>query len=1478
MEYYYFITSEFKNEINKEVIINTFPNLNKEHNELLLKYILRIIDFIFIKFGISDSNKILFERKLKSNNYRDIRGLLLLLLPYINESGDKTKITSLNDIYIQKKNPNCDLNKELPKYIYSNIQYNRCSVNPIEEIQFSDKHLYDNYYLLLDTIQTVSNKLYVNWLDIRPIDLDTYESTVIYKETLGRIANSTLPDIDFSNIQYIDYLYRGLYIGDIYNCLYNDYYHDIKNIKWLIYDINVDGYIYPLVFIIDIIFKATTDAYKNKEWTELDENTQETFKKIWNKMIELKNASELYDSLTDKNLYYIIKVFVYFFNKYYSKKDEAINRGYINIDISSITYEDSDKIILDNSGWVKSLKTINVIDMYEYLRETYQKFKQTIYFKELINLDEETIKYNRYHPISSIKFGNTTNKITIITYKNLYNFAKSLTHYEYKNKYIPFERHWVSLNSEEKNAIKNRLNSYKTIINSDEPIGWFNIGRYLKNTYDLTDNEVMEYNKHMCVSIIKLIPKMICKSLIYKGVLSSFEFNYQLTENINNKDFIKKYLKNNVFRGPNRTKYNNSYYFLTNEKYNKLKIKYLGKDNIIHTDEYLDYLNDESPGMWFNTYAMDWISQIGFFHKYINNRVIYITGGTGVGKSSQIPKLVLYALKMIDYNNNGKIICSQPRIPPTRGVANTISEQMGVPIREIDDIYEKKYKPTENYNIQYQHKQDRQGQISTHISNKQNYYLRIVTDGLLLQELKTNPILKTKYNNNYTDTNKYDIIMVDEAHEHNKNMDLILSIIKYGLYYNNSLKLIILTATIDEDEPIYRRYYREINDNRKYPFNYLLKLKNIDRLNVDRRLHISPPLEQTRLKIDDFYYPNKNPEELVLEIISKTPFSKDDILLFKTGKKEIEDSVEILNKMLPMNVIALPYYSELDKDKREKIENLNDIIKYDITTPKYISFSENIEYEPVPKGTYNRVVIVATNIAEASITITSLKYVIDTGEQKKAYYNYLTRNSDIILNKISESSRIQRRGRVGRVSSGTVYYLYEKGTMENNKTIYDISISELTDIFFDLIKISPTDEKLFNKYNDPNENIITDDLMNTYKNGLDNMIKKQYFCNDRFIDYIGSKNKVNEIYDYYTTGFSKITLDDEEGIFYIIHPLELEIKRNIIGKIINKPNNLKLLVFWKILNERVFTITNNNNELIKTDYGRIITELKNILDIEDIKFVISYFHSFKYNTNNEILGLIVLLNIINGSINNLAYNVYKNKRYISYIVKLESLYKSEGDIISLIKIVKYLITNINKLEDEEWVINNGFNINTINRFKRNYIYYNSKNININTDIIEKIPTKTDNDNYIIPLMEGFSTNIGYNINKNKYINIKTPTNETIYNLKTIGKYKIRDYINTNIYSSYILYLYQRDDEINITNPIDINYIKYLPLVYNPSSIKFNEQIKTNNINEYLITINKHIINIFDFNMYNRYIKYSSEKEIKEFIENNKNYEHKLIRY
>lgn len=972
-------------EINDYVMQYEFPNLNILHRQILLEYLIDIIDLICIKFNFNKENRELYEYQFRQNNYRDVKGILYMLLPFINESiKNKQNITSLEELYVSKIK-NVDITKEEPHYIYSNLQYNRCIRDPITEINFSTEHLKHNFLLLRDTIQIISNKLYVNWINVRPLVYDQkFKKGILYKTTENALENNKLIYYDIVKNNKNGREYNGLYVGDIYNVIANNLYRHIKTIKWLLYKQN-SGYIYLKVLMIVLPIKNI--IINEKSWNQQNNEDRNEFIEKWKFLLSALDTNINIGIFNNDELRIFIKVMAAFFDtKYYNIK-ELKELGYKKIDIN---YDDLDEDkISGGTRWdniiFESSKTIPAEYIYQYILECIIAFKKTMYGKNIIRIsDDETINIGQLI---------RSKKGVFLDFKLIYNYAKSLTTYvviENKKQILKeFPAIWNGLRNSDKDLILSRLNNTATN-------WWFNVSAYIRKTYKITDkDEIKQKNKVLENAIKTVLTEIIFDCLSMSGILSEFIPQKELTDlsllpndHKEKMQEFKERFDKYVFANNN---WNEEYYYLTEKIYDKDYIEDLKKYN--------------DMGDWCNTYAMDWISQINFFHRYLNNRLIYITGSTGTGKSTQIPKLLLYALKMIDYNYTGKIICSQPRIPPTIKNAETIGTQLGVPLSK------------NNYFVQYQYSGKK------HTKNIEYLTLNIVTDGLLYQKILNNPLLKKNYNE-YNE-NLYDIVIVDEAHEHNKNMDLILSIMKYAAYYNNQIKLIIVSATMADDEPIYRRFYRDINDNLLFPFNHLLEQYNLDRINIDRRLDISPPGGGTRFKIDDIYVSDNIADDIVLKIANST--KEGDILLFKPGKKEIDESLNYLNKKLPANFIALPFHSELSDKEKSMIEDLSDKTKYNITIPK------SGENENVKKGQYNRVVIVATTLAEASLTINSLRYVVDTGTQKIAEYNYKIRDSQLKLTNISESSRIQRRGRVGRVAPGTVYYTYPKYSKLNIK-------------------------------------------------------------------------------------------------------------------------------------------------------------------------------------------------------------------------------------------------------------------------------------------------------------------------------------------------------------------------------------------------------------------------------------------------------------
>jgi len=1284
---YEFVTDGFKAEINNNVMKSVFPNLQNNHREILFNYLINVIDIIAIKFNFNLQLKDVYEQQFRQNNYKDTIGLLFMLLPYIDDtSGDKKKkLVSLDELYIKKKDDVLyDINKESPKYEYTNLQYGRCqrfnNGNEIraQEIKFSEEHLRHNYYLLLDTIKTVANKLYVNWINIKPVNPNDVETLDMYTITNNQITSNTITTWDPVTDNKNGHNNQGMDVSEMYNIIVNYLYYPIKGIKWTIYELYIDNKGFKYLNILNELINID-HCVNNISWNQLQEDKRELFKTQWKQWLGLLLQNQGSKNIPANKLIEMMYILITFFDSNYRK---ITNDNYIRLPRKNQIGEDDSEedILIDDDAIKTSAKSLYDYPeyIYEFIRESLTGLKNTWYCQYYIQYNNNTQKYELEKEESTIAIDNT-----IISAKNIYNYAKSLTIYESssKQKVKKLPKQWKSLSSSDKQLVLNRLN--RTID------GWFNIQGYLTRIVGLSRYNAQQINKEIHNEIQNSLAYILYHVLASYGLLSVFTPSPKLTDytllpsNTNERNNEIQRLVGKEIR--NSDIYKNSYYFINNKKYDELDLTIQQKDLTVKTMKYLEAIGDTTIriGNWIQTYAMDWISQISFFHHYLNNRIIYITGGTGVGKSTQTPKLLLYALKMIDYKINGSIVCTQPRIPPTVQNTKTISSQMGIPIEIYDHITKTNIR-SDNYYIQYKYKE------KGHDIAQPGLTLKFMTDGLLDAQLQ-NPILKRLKDNKYTEHNIYDIVIVDEAHEHNMNMDMILTKMKYATYFNNELKLVIISATMDDDEPTYRRYYRDVNDNKMFPLNLSLEEHKLDRINVDRRMHISPPGETTQYKIEEVYEPNNDPIDKVINIINTT--TDGDILLFQPGIKDISESVTLINARTPAHVIAIPYYSEMGDKKREFVDNISNN-KNKITIPKNISFSEDIDdpiIKKVPMGTYKRVIVVATNIAEASITIDTLKYVVDTGFQKTGIYDYKLRTERLDKGSISESSRLQRRGRVGRVANGTVYYMYQKGSMEKNKKQYSISIINFSDKLFELLYEDPNEKVIFDKNNDPNINIV-----NKYEQGLDAMIQKQYMTQNGFYSYYGIDSHYdydnNSIpYDYYQSGLDKETLDDETGSFYIIHPNELCLKRNIRGEIIDIENDCrsdftiettkyisaKIITAWNVLEENLLVFT-NKNIAYKTQFGSKIMYLKQKITRLTINQIISIVYSRVYQCYNDMLKLIAMHMTVQSAKELIKGTMINGKYRIQFDNAINLYGNCEGDSFAILQICNDFLSYLSK--------------------------------------------------------------------------------------------------------------------------------------------------------------------------------------------------------
>jgi hypothetical protein len=1201
-----FINDNFKNILMNEVISKSYPKLILSHKELLLKNLLKIINLLSLIYNFNqDTNKFLHE--MTQNNFQAPRWITSMLFEYTANPQD---ITSFYDFYKAKKKILDDNNLDksvAPNYIFTNVQFGRINREDITEIDFNEEFIEHNTKLFLLSIQESAHKFYVNWMDILPISLKEFPNIKLFDNTSQLIKNNKLKYIDPTNdndttIDNLKY-FHSIQINDIYNITRNFLYEEIKSTKMFIYDlidIKNNILVSGIYFFNKFFINTFKFALNNLTWLKLESQYRDEFTLQLDKLFlaSFNNDVIIIEDykISAKSIQRLVLALVITFDNKNKNNKKLLRSGYkpIRTEIDDDEYIDDDKIYDEHSinELQKTIKSIKSEFIYEHFRTLLQEFKYTIY--SYFTLSDDKTEVNGFpNTLQSnvMKNKKYTEKkyVKIISLKNLYNFAKSLSRYQKNSEYPAFPKNWKSLEEDEKTEFLDRLNNKKMLMS------WFNISRYLKYIHG-------EFNIRIEKSFIEnfhdelfdmfkdnIFTHIIFISMIVKGILIKFIPRKEYTDTQLlpvRKDVGKKYDMKIFDKESDNPIFTKAYSYLSERPYSL----------------YGEVSKANNRG-WFSMYAMDWVSQLGFCHKFIHQRVQYITGGTGVGKSTQIPKLFMYYLKALNYNSSGRVVCTQPRKAPTSKNADTVSKELGFPINnELTKLF------NDYFYVQMHHKE------SKHVKDTPHLFLKYITDGTLVQEIKElTPLFKRlKPDGKSEDRNLYDVIIIDEAHEHGKNMDVLLTMLRTYTYFNPEIKLVILSATMDDDEPTYRRYYRDINDNQRSPIDIRIRDLKLDRINVDRRFHISPPGYGTNFPIEEIYRPGADIYDIVKEVIREG--MKGFMLIFQPGEADIIKMVEELNKITPDDVLAIPFYSSLSDTKKKIVEDIDD--EY-----KKIRMNKLEDYKTVKdpyQGTasYNNFIICATNIAEASITIQKLFYVIETGTRKSNIYDYKNRISKLKLLPISESSRLQRKGRVGRTGPGKVYYTYKKGEMENNKILFEFSTNNIADDIF--VYLTKQNQKL----------ITSDDLISEQFAYLFSTSKERftYYGNDLHSDYT-FKNKFYP--KLYGAGYDSASLYDYHGEFYIVHPEELDLERNILGKFVKTRNPLIEIDNGKINSEKIQSFFDDlllsrfielyNDNYYSTVYGQFYYKLINKFQFDN------------QNLNKLLANSVLLDNIDNGA-------------------------------------------------------------------------------------------------------------------------------------------------------------------------------------------------------------------------------------------------------
>ncbi|RDY11914.1 putative pre-mRNA-splicing factor ATP-dependent RNA helicase DEAH9 [Mucuna pruriens] len=366
-----------------------------------------------------------------------------------------------------------------------------------------------------------------------------------------------------------------------------------------------------------------------------------------------------------------------------------------------------------------------------------------------------------------------------------------------------------------------------------------------------------------------------------------------------------------------------------------------------------------------------------------------IVGETGSGKTTQIPQY----LKEAGWAAGGRLIaCTQPRRLAVQAVASRVAEEMGVKLG--DEV---------GYTIRFED-----------VTKPNVTVLKFLTDGVLLREMMDDPLLT-----------KYSVIMVDEAHERSISTDILLGLLKKIQRRRPELRLIISSATIEA---------KSMSDFFQMRFSSALAIrKRREPENEGHGLQVEPAIlsvEGRGFNVQ-INYAEEAVQDYVQAAVSTVLLIHErepagDVLVFLTGQDDIEAAAQLLADEVHTNgkhssgLIVLPLYSGLPRAEQELV------------------------FSPAPRG--KRKVVISTNIAETSLTLEGIVYVVDSGFSKQRFYNPLSDIENLVVAPISRASARQRAGRAGRVRPGKCYRLYTEEYFLNhmsNEAIPEIQRSNM---------------------------------------------------------------------------------------------------------------------------------------------------------------------------------------------------------------------------------------------------------------------------------------------------------------------------------------------------------------------------------------------------------------------------------------------------
>jgi ATP-dependent helicase HrpA len=330
------------------------------------------------------------------------------------------------------------------------------------------------------------------------------------------------------------------------------------------------------------------------------------------------------------------------------------------------------------------------------------------------------------------------------------------------------------------------------------------------------------------------------------------------------------------------------------------------------------------------------------------HQVVVISGETGSGKTTQLPKMCMQAGRGV----RGLIGCTQPRRIAAQAMADRVAEELNTPLGDVV-----------GYQVRFREKLNKDGII------------KFMTDGILLAE--------TTHDRNL---NAYDTIIIDEAHERSLNIDFLLGYLKQLLKRRPDLRIIITSATIDTE-----KFAGHFNNalvievsGRSYPVT-------IEYHPLDEDEATGQIAEQAKSR--DLYAGITKAVHRLSRIDAR-----GDMLVFFSGEREIQEAGDYLKRQNFRHTEILPLYARLPVAEQRRV------------------------FHP---GTARRIIL-CTNVAETSLTVPRIRFVIDTGFARISRYSHRSRVQRLPIEAISQASANQRKGRCGRLGPGTCIRLYSK--------------------------------------------------------------------------------------------------------------------------------------------------------------------------------------------------------------------------------------------------------------------------------------------------------------------------------------------------------------------------------------------------------------------------------------------------------------------